>query len=64
RKLLTTDTQVLQTLGYDITDEQEMDDIKDDLIRMKDIMGTNEDSQDMYDNHGDNYISGFYFKMI
>ncbi|MFM7984429.1 MAG: hypothetical protein ACKPKO_34400, partial [Candidatus Fonsibacter sp.] len=29
-KLLTTDTQVLHKLGYDIADEQEMEDITDD----------------------------------
>jgi len=39
-----------------------MDDIKDDFIRMMHIMGTNEDIQDMYDNHGENYVTGVYFK--
>ncbi|MFM7980404.1 MAG: hypothetical protein ACKPKO_13910 [Candidatus Fonsibacter sp.] len=39
-----------------------MVDIKDDFRIMMDIMGTNEDIQDMYDNHCENYITVVYLK--
>ena len=53
-KLLTNDHEALQRLGYDITDEQLMDDIKDDFDRMTRIMRTNEEIDDMFNNHGEN----------
>ena len=39
-----------------------MDDIKDDFDRMTRIMRTNEEIDDMFNNHGENYVNGFYLR--
>jgi hypothetical protein len=61
-KLLTTDRAALQMLGYDLTDENIMQDIDDDFDRMTNIMKTNQDIQEMYSTYGDNYITGYYLR--
>ena len=61
-KLLTIDRKALQLLGYNLTDENVLDDIKLDFDRMKDVMRTNEEIDDMFRNHGDDYITGFYLR--
>ena len=61
-KLLTKDHEALRRLGYDIADEQLMEDIKDDFDRMSRIMRTNKEIDDMFDNHVENYLIGFYLR--
>ena len=39
-----------------------MDDIKDDFDRMTRIMRTNEEIDDMFNNHGENSVNGFYLR--
>ena len=52
----------MQRLGYDLADEQLMEDIKDDFDRMSRIMRTNKEIDDMFDNHVENYLIGFYLR--
>ena len=61
-ELLTNDHEALQRLGYDIADEQLMDDIKYEFDRMTRIMRTNGEIDDMFDNHGESYVNGFYLQ--
>ena len=59
---MTKDDLALQRLGYDLADEQLMEDIKDDFDRMSRIMRTNKEIDDMFDNHVENYLIGFYLR--
>ena len=36
--------------------------LKLDFDRMKDVMRTNEEIDDMFRNHGDDYITGFVYE--
>ena len=61
-QLLTKDDLALQRLGSDFAVEQLMDDIKDDFDRMSRIVRNNTKIDGMFDNHGENYIIGFYVR--
>ena len=63
-KLFTKDDLALQWLGYELADEHIMEDIKDDFDRLSRSMRTKREIDDMFDNHGENYIPGFYLRKM